>query len=86
MMNDNMVWRKVKGQATHRLPPMHDMREIKDNMNNIFIQIDRASSVHSGTYSCISLNNPILSRNFTIRVKGKNPGHHNFSIIQFFVI
>ena len=69
--DDDMVWRKVKGQATHRLPPMHDMREIKDNMNNIFIQIDHASSVHSGAYSCMSLSNPTLSRNFTIQVKGK---------------
>lgn len=72
-IDHSMVWRKMRGQTTYRLPAMHDMREGKDIMKKyIYIQIDRASSVHSGAYSCMSQNNPRLSRNFTIRVKGKD--------------
>ena len=80
-MSDHMVWRKVKGQTTHRLPPMHDMREGKDDTKgHIYIQFDQASSVHSGAYSCMSTSNPSLSRNFTLQVKGKKM-HIDFSII-----
>lgn len=69
----NVAWRKVKGDIVHNLPTMHDMREGKDKeKKHIYIQIDNARLVHSGTYSCMSLSNPKLSRNFTIRVKGEN--------------
>ena len=71
--NIGMVWRKVKGQTTHKLPPIHDMREDKDLAKNLIsVTIDRASSVHSGTFSCMSDTIPKLSRNFTLQLKGKN--------------
>ena len=70
---DFLEWRKVKGETTHSLPLMHDMRAGKDVKNRyIYIQIDRASSVHSGTYSCMSHSNPKLTRTFTLQVKGMN--------------
>ena len=71
--NIGMVWRKVKGQTTHKLPPIHDMREDMDlKKKHILITIDRASPVHSGTFSCMSDTIPKLSRNFTLKVRGKN--------------
>ena len=71
--NIGMVWRKVKGQATHKLPPIHDLREDKDlEKNLISVTIDRASSVHSGSFSCMSDTIPKLSRNVTLQLKGKN--------------
>lgn len=83
VIDHDIAWRKVKGQRTHALPSLHDMRTGKDILNSlIYIQIDRASSVHSGIYSCLSQNNPILlSRNFTLRVKGNNTFYVMISLL-----
>jgi len=69
----NMVWRKMNEQGTYtKLPLIHDMREGVDSKGqNIYIHIDKANTIHSGYYSCMSQRNTKLSRNFQLKVKGK---------------